>query len=80
MALSRPVLILLMASRDRAQRFLVLASEVLGVGRDAGITENHARHSATDICNKKAQLIQRPARVSNILISASLDTHGSATF
>jgi hypothetical protein len=31
--------------------------------------------SATELCNRKAQLFQRPARVAYILISASLETH-----
>jgi hypothetical protein len=35
-----------------------LAGEVLGVGRDAGVAENHARQYATDLCNKKAEFNQ----------------------
>jgi hypothetical protein len=30
----------------------------------------HASHFATELCNRKAQLIQRPARVSKLLICA----------
>ena len=47
-----------------------LAGEVLGVGRDAGVAVNHARRSATELCNREAQSVQWSRFVANILIFA----------